>query len=322
MITDHLGNNFKTQKEMCEYWHIETNTYKARIRSKWPIEDALTVPKNGKRRNISEKETHVTDHFGHKFKSIGAMCDHWNVSQRTFCKRRDKNWSLEECLTGKDSKDSNIIIDHKGQKFKNQKEMCNHWGINLNTYKARIAKKWSIEKALTYPLNYSENKKIKDHAGQEFNDQKTMLEYWNISYSVFYKRKKNGWTLKEILTTPTKENTITDPFGNIYANITDMCDTYNTSKAKYVGRIRMGYTQAEALNIIPLISKKNKNKKINDRLTILNPIKELNKSTPFYFFCLINNEETVMTRNEIVTYLLLEIKKGEQDANTGNKKSK
>lgn len=41
---DHKGHAFSTVAEMCDYWHINKNTYKKRKRDGWEIEDILTVP--------------------------------------------------------------------------------------------------------------------------------------------------------------------------------------------------------------------------------------------------------------------------------------
>lgn len=41
---DHLGNKFDTLKSMCEFYNIESNTYKSRIKKGMSVKEALTKP--------------------------------------------------------------------------------------------------------------------------------------------------------------------------------------------------------------------------------------------------------------------------------------
>ncbi len=63
-VTDHLGNEFKSIKEMCEFHHIPSKIYDNRVnRQHWSMEKALTTPlrvyKNEDIKNTQEesKET-------------------------------------------------------------------------------------------------------------------------------------------------------------------------------------------------------------------------------------------------------------------------
>lgn len=44
VTTDHAGNEFKSIKAKCQYYHISYNRYLARTRSGWTEEEALTTP--------------------------------------------------------------------------------------------------------------------------------------------------------------------------------------------------------------------------------------------------------------------------------------
>ena len=63
-VTDHLGNEFKSIKDMCEFHHIPSKIYDNRVnRQHWSMEKALTTPlrvnKNEDIKNTQEesKET-------------------------------------------------------------------------------------------------------------------------------------------------------------------------------------------------------------------------------------------------------------------------
>ena len=42
----------------------------------------------------------------------------------------------------------------------------------------------------------------KDHTGRYFSSVEQMFTFYGLSRKVFYKRKQQGWTLQQILTTP------------------------------------------------------------------------------------------------------------------------
>ena len=96
-------------------------------------------------------------------------------------------------------------VDHKGHKFRTVLAMCKYWKVEPTTFQYRIKCGKSLEFALTAPSysNYTVPKKgiVKDHEGNEFYSVKEMLEHWGIEYSsLYYNRKRNGWTLEECLT--------------------------------------------------------------------------------------------------------------------------
>lgn len=70
-VVDHMGNTFKTQREMCEFWGVPQSVYSGRKSSNWTTEAALTTPVN----KICIKP--CEDHLGNKFGSITDMCKHW-----------------------------------------------------------------------------------------------------------------------------------------------------------------------------------------------------------------------------------------------------
>ena len=84
-VTDHKGNKFKSQREMCKAYDIDYYTFKARIRTGWTLKDAL----EGK---------YVTDHKGNKFKSREEMCKAYGISYGTFKSRMRLGWTLKDAL--------------------------------------------------------------------------------------------------------------------------------------------------------------------------------------------------------------------------------
>lgn len=308
-IKDHLGNEFNTQKEMCKHYNISPTTFHARIeKNGWSLEKALTT---------NTRETYQ-DHLGNTFHSIEEMCEYHNISLQTFNKRRKKRWSIKRALT---EPTAHTNKDHLGNEFTSIKKMCEYWHISTKLYNTRRKKNWPIEKILTEPTTEI----TQDHLGNEFKTTVAMCSHYGINNDTFNNRIKNGWSIEKALTTKpknTKDLPAIDPFGNKFQSAKQMCEHYEADYKLYHRHITTGYTVAEALKIIPIIGPQLFKKRLDDHLYVCKPIPDKINGKAFYFKCLFDNEETVMTRNEIIKHLLSKLKKGEQNANTGNKKSK
>lgn len=112
-VKDHLGNEFSSEKEMCEEWNIDYDNYRRRISTGWDMQKALEAPVN------RYKKTHNRTH-----KSSSSP------------KHRKK-----------------YCVDHLGNIFNTEKEMCAAWNISWYTYRSRIIAGWVKEDALTTPVN-------------------------------------------------------------------------------------------------------------------------------------------------------------------------
>lgn len=74
--------------------------------------------------------------------------------------------------------------------------------IPRQVYYARLKLGWDKEKAKTTPVKNIGS--TYDHEGREFSNQKEMLNYYGISRSQFFKRKKKGLSLEQCLA-PTEQ---------------------------------------------------------------------------------------------------------------------
>ena len=92
---DHLGNHYKSLKEMCQYYNINPSVLNKRLNRKWTIEKALTTPttkKNGKPKIVN-------DHEGNQYNSIKDMAKSYNINTKTLYARIQSGWSIEKALT-------------------------------------------------------------------------------------------------------------------------------------------------------------------------------------------------------------------------------
>ena len=68
---DHLGNKFKSEKEMARYYKISAATYYKRIETNWKLEEALGVSGRGLDASIRNKEVLNTKIGNIKFAYTG-----------------------------------------------------------------------------------------------------------------------------------------------------------------------------------------------------------------------------------------------------------
>ena len=234
------------------------------------------------------------DHRGNQFISIKEMCNLYGITDAAYKSRIKHGWTVEEALTTPTTK---TIQDHEGNCFNSIQEMCNYWGIERNTYKYRVYKlKMSTKQALTTPVQTTT---CFDHTGKEFATAKEMCEYWGIADNAYVNRTATlGWSIEKALTTPVKTHDTVTFYNETFKTLSDLCKKYNITLKKYKTRIESGWSQEEALGLIPRIKPGSHNLKINDSLSILSPIKT--DSDIQYYECKWNGNAAIMTRDIIL----------------------
>lgn len=88
------------------------------------------------------------------------------------------------------------------------------------------------------PDEYKYGKTCEDHLGKKF---KTMCEHYGIPESTYQTRKRNGWELERILTTPPKNYSWHSPYRNMGLPMT------KAEKKKY-----KNYKETPGSRILPL----------------------------------------------------------------------
>ena len=304
---DHLGNIFPSYNAMFRHYHTTKGRYNGRLKMGWSIKDALTIPA---RCDI----TKCQDHLGNEFSSQSEMCKYWNINISVYSNRINKQkMSMKDAL---ETPNNNILLqtkDHLGNLFPSQSAMCKHWDISLAAYKRRLKDGWSQKDALEKSLHQYT---IEDHLGNKYPTIAAMLEYWNISSSTYTKKIKENIPLEEILTCTkhilhTKQTTTIDIIGNTFATRKDMCKYWHTTDSAYIYRIKTGYSQIEALNIIPKLSNKTEQLILTQDLYIIKSINSnTNKSKiPQYFLCIYDKNEIIFHRDFIIKYCTEELQK-------------
>ena len=145
-IVDHLGKEYKTEKEMFTAWSITRNAYAHRRDLGWSLEDILTTPV----RSVRSKDNWV-DFNGKAFPSLTAMCKEYGVSRESITLYMKEGMSPGDAIKGMLSRRNSRsnVTDHLGNEFSSYTKMLEHWGVYGSTFRYRMENGWSLEEALT-----------------------------------------------------------------------------------------------------------------------------------------------------------------------------
>ncbi|MEE1071873.1 MAG: hypothetical protein U0L26_05700 [Cellulosilyticum sp.] len=258
VYTDHLGNQFKSVRKMCEYWGVSESAVRHRCKLGYNAEQCLT----GK--GIIGTRTPCMDHLENCFESIAEMCDYWGVDRSTFNDRVKAGHTLEQCLTGKGLRGNGSrtkpCTDHLGNQFKSVSDMVKHYGISDAVFYYRFKAGWTLEQCLTGKDD--SGKPCTDHLGNQFKSVSDMMKHYGVSKSAFYNRCSNGYTLEQCLTGngirkyTTTRGSCTDHLGNQFKSIEQMAAHYGISISALQYRLKAGYTLEQSLTL----KSKNKHK--------------------------------------------------------------
>lgn len=177
---------------MYRAYGLTKNQFFQRQRCGWDLEKILTTP-------VRETPP-CKDHLGTKFINIKEMCLAYGIDPAVYHKRKKLGWPLEECLTGKKP-----YLDHKGNPYPSIKEMCKAYDIPEGRYRDRIFHGYSVEEALTMPPSQGNISPCQDHLGNHYYSQTKMAQAYGLTKEQFLLRKKLGWDLEKILTTPVRK---------------------------------------------------------------------------------------------------------------------
>lgn len=254
-VQDHLGNRFKSIREMALFHRKDPTKVAINLRKGMTPEEALFHKNN-------QHYKPVKDHLGNYYINVTEMCKAYNILPATFRYRtKIKGYTIKEALDdcvfenskGKrfktykalaeyydipyqkvidnNSKNKNLLeksktnqyktnIDHLGNKYKNFEEMCKHYNQNPNTVIKRLYRKIPLKNALLGS--------VIDHKGNHYHNLKAMLKKYNIPYITYKTQINKGFTLEEII-----EGKEVDIYGKRFKTLKELCNYHNIDYQKY-----------------------------------------------------------------------------------------
>ena len=273
VVYDHLGNMYLTQKEMCESYGLKLGTFLARMRRGLTLEAALTTDLGEPRKSNGKT---VSDHLGNTYPTIMAMCEAYSVKTSTYQCRVRNGYTTEEALTGvrktitppqekkkplpkkpkeekqskPEKKSKNMVADHLGNEYSSTLEMCKAYGIRVDTFRYRMKHGSTLEQALTRtPSMVTTNIPCQDHLGNQYISQTEMARAYGLTKEQYIARKRIGWDVERILTTPVGGgNGKTFEFNGVtYLSKKDFCEKNGLNYDVFIHRTNSGMTIEEAL---------------------------------------------------------------------------
>lgn len=301
-IVDHIGNEFDSMTKLCEYWKIPRRTFSRYYNKGHDVTYIMSLLLSDQK---PTKGVSVTDHLGNEYKSITELCNVYGITTAAYKHRKTKlKWSTEKTLTTPII--SKKVHDHMGNEFASIKELCKFYKIAPSTYRLRLNQGLSMYEILTQDTIHPKIE-CTDHKGKIFASKTDMCAEYGISINTFAARIKQGWTVERALTTPvfTKHKTqISDTIGNTFDSIRDMCKHYGVIQSNYYVLIQ-NHSTIEALNLIPTIHIRLKNKNIINGLTV---IEHINNN---YYMCKYYGNEIILHESNIIQFAQKELSKNQ-----------
>lgn len=79
---------------------------------------------------------------GKEYPSYAELCRVKNLSYKTFSTRREKGYTLKECIYGRKP------IKYKGKSYRNERELCKKQGVNYSTFAKRKQNGYTLEECI------------------------------------------------------------------------------------------------------------------------------------------------------------------------------
>ncbi len=245
--TDHLGNGYPSDRDMCRAHGVPCNTFYQRLKSGMTLEQALTKKAPGKR---LAPEPERTDHHGKIYPSLRAMCGAYGTNPNTYNKRRAAGMTVEQALTAEPQAFRDPV---DGTEYGTKSDMCGAYGVKPSTVCSCMAKTgMAFEDAVIETA--ARQKKTWVYKDMTARTAKDLCARANpdMPVDIFLNRIRMGWDTARALEEPVHRlGGCTDRFGNAYGTVEAMCAAWHTNAACVNANIRkLGIGRDEALSRI------------------------------------------------------------------------
>lgn len=233
--TDHLGNVYRTKKDMCKAYGITHGTYFHRIHdSGWDKERALTTPTRQPK----------LEYDGKVFKNEHELCEYLDISYNQYTNHKlrykcDYRTTIQHILDGKVkswTRPEKDRTDIDGNVYPSLRKLCEARNLDYMLVQFMLDRGYSMQEientdgwdSLSTPQK--ENRKITDPFGRDFKDKKELSEYYKIPYAVLQSRLNRGWSIEEAIELKPRN---THQSRKYYRSIKIMKSVYHKGKLEY-----------------------------------------------------------------------------------------
>ena len=243
-VKDVDGTVYPSFRSLCRAHQISDDLVRNRMQCGWTLEEAL-AGKTVKQKRVAN--TPCEDHLGNSYSSLAEMCRSYNIRQSLFVFRRNKGWTLEECLS---PAKRTPAIDPYGNEYPSFKAMCTAYRVGDKVTRDRLKRGWTLEEALGCKKIRKKGKACTDHKGNTYDSYTDMCKAYNIELVTFMNRRARGWSLEDCLAQGREK--VMDADGIGYPDFKSMCRAHNLEHATVRQRLKRGLSLEEALTDGPV----------------------------------------------------------------------
>ena len=156
-ITDKYGNKFKNITQFCNFYGIRLSQYYYHINKGRTVDEIVDIIENY-RHSPNGHKTHryrssKTINFENVvYESVGSLCKTYGIKPNTFYRRKERGFTLEECVYGKANKYGRPKfmgeIEFEGKKYKNFKSLCKDYNANYENCRMRHYRGWTLKECI------------------------------------------------------------------------------------------------------------------------------------------------------------------------------
>lgn len=237
-VTDYLGNEFKSVKEMCNAYGIDYAKYVNTAKRIKANKDKPPKKKAKKPRATSRKGVTLSD--GRTFRSVMEAAKACDIPYGAVMTRIHKyKWDVEKALLTPKSVNKTAVSCTDGvNQYSSIGEMARALGVNKNL----LYQRYHRGKDLLM------DKSCKDHLGNVYPNKSAMYKAYGVTSNQFSARISQGRTLEEALTgVYDTQFTCFDHLGNKFKSEREMCKAHHVSFNTYRVRKRKGYMLEQCL---------------------------------------------------------------------------
>ena len=238
--TDHNGNVFYSQAEMCRSHGVTSGAFKGRKKKGLSLEECL-------------QPVEEVDHLGNRYKTEKEMCNAYRINIGTFRMRRSLGWSLEEALTTPTNckRKNQKSVKYEGKTYNSIAALSKETSVPVYHISRHLGEGKTVEEAIEAYHRYQNRKDgryVNPKTGKK-EPLKKIAKSNGIKYTTLLRRLNNGMELEEALDKEVikRGECVVDHKGIVYKDLNTKCAAYGIKRATYRSRIKAGKTEEEAL---------------------------------------------------------------------------
>jgi len=204
------GTEYLNAGEMAETFGINAATITRRLRAGWSPEQTVGLADAPKQSYVGKE----VEFDGVIYPSIAALAREHGKDSNLVRERIDRNWNIRQAI-GLDpppppsGEKNGVVVEIDGRVYSSYSKLADAYGIPVKQLHKRYKKLgWTLEQALNLappPEKPSNHADVVDIDGVQYPSVLAACQAYSISVSAVNRRRKQGMSLTEAITTPSRK---------------------------------------------------------------------------------------------------------------------